>query len=50
MAEEDRCCCGLMHVKTGTWIIAIVQIVFAVLAIVNGIQFLSRAHKQDSAT
>uniref|UniRef100_A0A914XB82 DUF7027 domain-containing protein n=1 Tax=Plectus sambesii TaxID=2011161 RepID=A0A914XB82_9BILA len=49
MAEEDRCLCNVVHVKTGTWIIAIVQIIFAVLNVGNSIQYLTHDHKDDGA-
>ncbi len=36
VSDYERCCCNLFHVKIGTWIIGITQLIFVVVGIVHG--------------
>lgn len=50
MADSDRCCCNLLHVKTGTWIILIIQFVFAVIGCVQALlAFFAGEHQRMSS-
>lgn len=40
-AEAYRCCCQLLHVKTGSAIVAVVELVFMLLALLNSLFILS---------
>ena len=46
---SDRCCCGCCHVKTGTWILVIVQLIGALYSVIRGAVLLSR-HDHEAET
>ncbi len=49
MGGNDRCLCGLIHIKMGTWVIAIVHIVLAILMVINAVlTFVDIADSQYS--
>lgn len=48
--SDDRCCCAICHVKTGTWIIAIVQFVIVMLILIGAVLSLDHVKEDDGTS
>ncbi len=47
---DDRACCGCLHVKSATWIVAVVyEIISIVLLVANGVALANSGHLSEES-